>query len=261
MRGLLALIDRAAAAVGSGRRLVRCAAAGQSYHSAGQVCRPHRRGRLHAAAGRGAPRRARRAAIRSRAHASKPERNHHHQELSQHRAQQLERCGAGDLARRHREELQRGHAAAAGLTPRRELRRQADDQLHRRCASARFRSVALGAEARETVFRTASGQTIPVSMARSAITTRRPPVPGQHLRRAQHHRAQARRAPHPLSGALRHADEDAESHAVPASAAAGDRALRAAISARWRCCIWISTASRKSTIPSATRPATVHWRS
>jgi PAS domain S-box-containing protein len=79
-------------------------------------------------------------------------------------------------------------------------------------------------EARETVLRTASGQTIPVSMASSTITSADPQFPGRHLCRAQHHRAQARRAAHPLSGTLRHADQGAESHAVSALAATGDRA-------------------------------------
>jgi PAS domain S-box-containing protein len=58
-------------------------------------------------------------------------------------------------------------------------------------------------EARETVLRTANGQ---------------------YLRRPQHHGAQACGAPDPLPGAIRHADEDAESHAISAFAAAGDRA-------------------------------------
>ena len=130
----------------------------------------------------------------------------------------------GDLARRHRQELQRGHAAAARLSEDEDLVGKPLIELHRRGASAvPSISTHSAPEARETVLRTASGQTIPVSMASSAITTRRSAVSGQHLRRAQHHRAQARRAAHPLSGALRHAHEDAESHAVPASAAAGHR--------------------------------------
>ena len=56
---------------------------------------------------------------------------------------------------------------------------------------------------------------------------RRSAVPGHDLRRAQHHRPQARRAPHPLPRALRRADQGAEPDAVPAHAAAGDRARAA----------------------------------
>ncbi len=96
----------------------------------GEERRPDRPGRLHAASRRGAPRRARRPAIRARAHAAEIERNHHHQELSQHGAQQPERCRVGDLARRHREELQRGRPTAARL-PGGRFARQAPGQLHR----------------------------------------------------------------------------------------------------------------------------------
>ena len=91
------------------RQLVR------SHRGAGEERRSDRRRRLHAAARGRAPRRARRSAICARAHAAEPERNHHHQELSQHRAQQLERCGVRDLAGRHRQELQRSRAVAARL--------------------------------------------------------------------------------------------------------------------------------------------------
>jgi diguanylate cyclase (GGDEF)-like protein len=56
------------------------------------------------------------------------------------------------------------------------------------------------------------------------MTAEGPALPGLHLRRAQHHRAQARRAAHPLPRALRHPHQDPEPPPVPALAAAGHRA-------------------------------------
>ena len=111
-------------------------------------------------------------------------------------------------------------------------------------------------ETRETVVRTRTGQTIPVSLHRLAHRQRRPAVPGQHLRRAQHHRSQARRAPHPLPRPLRRADQDPQPHAVPSRAAADHRAQRAQRPGGGGCCIWTWTASRRSTTPSATAPVT-----
>ena len=108
----------------------------------------------------------------------------------------------------------------------------------------------------ETVVRTARGQTIPVAVTASRDLERRPRLPGAHLRPARHHRAQARGTTHPLPRALRHAHQDAEPHAVPAPAAAGDRALDAPGAAVWCCCTWISTTSRTSTTRSVTRRAT-----
>ena len=112
----------------------------------------------------------------------------------------------------------------------------------------------LAREAGETVLRTRTGQTIPVSFVGSTIATDDPAIRGRDLRRARHHRAQARRAAHPLSGPLRRADQDSQSHAVPASAAAGDRALRGATATAWRCCTSTWIVSRRSTTPSAMPP-------
>ena len=72
--------------------------------------RAHRRGRLHATAQSHEQRRDRRAGSRARSHAAEPAPDDDHQELSDHRPQQHERCGAGDLAGRHR--------AARSTTPR-----------------------------------------------------------------------------------------------------------------------------------------------
>ena len=112
----------------------------------------------------------------------------------------------------------------------------------------------------ELTVRTQNGQTIPVSFSGSVMTADDPQLPGLHLRRARHHRPQARRAPHPLPRALRRADQDAEPHAVPAPAAAGHRAPRRARTRRWRCSTSTWTASRKSTTPSATPPAIARSR-
>ena len=78
------------------------------------------------------------------------------------------------------------------------------------------------------VLRTAQRPDDPGVVLRLAdIETDDPQFAGLHLRRARHHRPQARRAPHPLPRPLRRADQDPEPHAVPAPAAAGHRARAA----------------------------------
>ena len=78
-------------------------------------------------------------------------------------------------------------------------------------------------ETRETVVRTRAGTDHPRVAHRIAHRERRSAVPGQHLRRPQHHRSQACRAAHPLPRPLRRAHQDPEPDAVPPSAAADDR--------------------------------------
>jgi PAS domain-containing protein len=259
MRGALAGITLPLLLLGLGRRLVHRAPAGRGpsprwSRAPTASARATTRGRSRWCAATSSA-----IAIRARAHAPEAERNHHHQELSEHRAQQPERCGAGDLAGRHRQELQRGRAALLGYT-------EADllgkplvsfiDEPHRSAfdpttTRRRKRARRCCAPPAGRPFR---------CPWRLDDHHRGPAVPGQHLRGAQHHRAQARRAAHPLSGALRHAHQDAEPHAVPAPAAAGDRAR--ARNQRSLALLYLDwTGSRRSTTPSATRPATARSRS
>ena len=78
-------------------------------------------------------------------------------------------------------------------------------------------------ETRETVVRTRGRADHPRLAHRLADRERRSAVPGQHLRRAQHHRPQARGAAHPLSRPLRRAHQSSQPHAVPSPAAADHR--------------------------------------
>ena len=72
----------------------------------------------------------------------------------------------------------------------------------------------------------------------------------------RHHRQEARRAGTALPGQLRHADQPAEPRAAVRAPVARDRARAPAGKRASRCCSSTSTASRTSTIRSATPPAT-----
>jgi PAS domain S-box-containing protein len=87
---------------------------------------------------------------------------------------------------------------------------------------AAFSMEAAALETRETCDRHAHRPDDSSVAVRRAHRRRGSAVPGHDLRRAQHHGPQTRRAPHPLPGALRRADQGAEPDAVPAHAAAGD---------------------------------------
>ena len=111
------------------------------------------------------------------------------------------------------------------------------------------------------MLRTASGQTIPVSMAGSTITTEDPQFQGNiYVARNITERKRAERRIRYLARydtLTKMPNRMQFQHLLQQAIARG----RAATSARWRCCTWTSTVSRRSTTPSAMAPATVRWKS
>ena len=164
-----------------------------------------------------------RARHRARAPAHQPRGPRRHGPRARHHAGQHERRGVRDLARRaHQAGEPRRHADA---------RLVADGAFGARTGLCHLRPGPPGLQHRAGDQRGARAHHPHACRADDpgfAVgldhERRGSALPGLHLRRPQHHRAQARRAAHPLPRALRHADQDPEPAAVPALPAAGDRA-------------------------------------
>ena len=106
----------------------------------------------------------------ARAHAPEALRDHHHQELPRHGAQQPERCGDRHLPDGIIKSCNEATQGLLGYSEADLVGKSLDsfiDEAHR----GAFDLGGAAPEARETVLRTASGQTIPVSMASSSIAS------------------------------------------------------------------------------------------
>ncbi len=158
---------------------------------------------------------------RSRAAAPESQRPCGHRPRTRHHARQHERRRVRDFAGWPDQARQRGGVAAARLVadgaagPRTRLRdlRPGPHEFQHRAGRQRHARADRQDEER------ADDPRVTVGLGHRGGGSA---LPGLHLRRAQYHRAQARRAPDPVPRALRHADQDPESPAVPALAAAGD---------------------------------------